>query len=322
MEAFEPRNRSPSPSPAAEKASEREIDFYPYGEESPRPFAGILQSQVLRFIAESPSKVTFNSIKRHFCKTNLRNPKRLKPLVAGLIQTGRLCYTSHYGNSYIEISYDQPQAVSEHVIIKPPLCSFKATPGQCVVTLGRGAAFGGGDHPTTRLAIQLIDALLHRPGWQIQRDACRAIDVGTGSGILAIVAAKMGVGLVCGVDADPCAVFESRENVRLNHIENRVTILKGEMASITGSYDLVIANLRMPTLFGLWSAVEKKIAEDSILVFSGLKTEEAGELCDFYADAGFFVHQQRSEKGWTAVCLTRGWFLNERPERITVYGPQ
>ena len=277
--------------------------------------------QVLRLIAESPSKVTFGSILRHFCKTNRRNPKRLKQLVAGLIEDGRLCYTSHYGNSFIEISYDQPQAVSEHVIIKPPLRSLNALPGQCVISLGRGAAFGGGEHPTTRLAIQLIDALLHLPSWQDRRRACRAVDIGTGSGVLAIVAAKMGVGLVCGVDTDPCAVFEARDNVRLNQVETRVRILNEDMDGITGSYDLVFANLRMPTLFGLWPAMEKKIADDSLLVFSGLKPEEAAAICDFYAEVGFFIHQKRSEMGWTAVCLARGRILDEALSPTSVYRP-
>ncbi len=278
------------------------------------------ERHVLRFIAESPTKVTFGNLRRHFCKTNPRNPKRLKQLVAGLIQTGQLCYTYHHGSSFIEISYDRPQAVSDHVTIKPPLCSLKTLAGQSVISLGRGAAFGGGEHPSTRLAIQLIDALLHLPGWKNRQHVCRAIDIGTGSGVLAIVAAKMGVGLIWGVDSDPCAVFEARDNVRLNAVENRVRILDEGLDALTGLYDLVFANLRMPTLFGLRSALEKKLADDSILIFSGLKTEEAASICDYYAEAGFFVHQQRSEKGWTAVCLARGRILDGGPGPLSLYG--
>lgn len=276
--------------------------------------------QILRFIAESPHRVNFGSLSRHFCKSSPRNPERLKLLVAGLIQSGQLCYTSHFGNSFIEISYDQPRVVSEHVTIKPPWCSLRDIPGQCVVSLGRGAAFGGGEHPTTRLAIQLIDALLHLPDWRARGHDCRAVDIGTGSGVLAIVAAKMGVGLVLGIDADPCAVFEARENVRINQLEHRVTILSDDLDGIHGTYDLVFANLRMPTLFGLWSALEKKIADDSIFVFSGLKTEEVSAICDFYAEAGFFVHQNRSEKGWAALCLARGRILDEGPGPKLVHG--
>jgi ribosomal protein L11 methyltransferase len=272
--------------------------------------------QVLRFIAESPTKVTFGSLKRHFCPTDQCNPKKLKRLVASLIQTGQLCYTSHYGNSFIEISYDQPRPVSEHVVLKPPLSSLKALPGQWTVSLGRGAAFGGGDHPTTRMAIQLIDAILHRPNGRVGRHAWRALDVGTGSGVLAIVAAKMGVGFVCGIDTDPCAVFEARDNVRLNRVEDRVDILHDDLNSVSGFYDLVFANLRMPTLFDLWSVLKNKVADHCILVFSGLKSEEAKPICEFYEAVGFYRHQKRSEKGWSAICLTRGSFLDESAEPI------
>lgn len=267
--------------------------------------------QVVRFIAESPTKVDFGRLKRHFYKTDQGNPKKLKQLVADLVQRGQLCYTSHYGNSFLEISYDQPRSVSKHVIIKPPLSTWKAPPGQWVVSLAKGAAFGGGEHPTTRLAIQIIDDVLHRPNLPVRHHACRAVDIGTGSGVLAIVAAKMGVGFVCGIDTDPCAVFEANENVRLNHLENRVKILNHNMDSIAGSYDLVFANLRMPTLFDLWSFLEKKVADHGILVFSGLKSAEVKPICDFYNSVGFFLHQKRSEKDWCAICLTRGSFLGE-----------
>ena len=180
-----------------------------------------------------------------------------------------------------------------------------------MVSLGRGAAFGGGEHPTTRLAIQLIDATLHRPNWPVRRHACRALDIGTGSGVLAIVAAKMEVGFVCGIDTDPCAVFEASDNVRLNHVEDRVKILQDDLDSISGSFDLVFANLRMPTLFDLWSVLENKVADDSLFIFSGLKSEEIKSICDFYEAVGFFLHQKRSEKGWSAICLARGSFLDE-----------
>jgi ribosomal protein L11 methyltransferase len=277
------------------------------------------KSQVLRFVADAQYKVSFNCIKRHFCDAHPCDPKQLKQMVASLIQSGQLCYTSHYGHSFIELSYDQPQSVSEHVVIKPPLRSLKALPGQWVVSLGRGASFGGGEHPTTRLAIQLIDDLLHLPRWQNRCQKYRAIDIGTGTGVLAIVAAKMGVGLVCGIDSDPCAVFEARDNVRLNHLEERVKIFDDDLSAIPGSYDLVFANLRMPTLFGFRSALEKKTTADSVLIFSGLKTGEARSLCDFYKEEGYLVHQKRSEKGWSAICLARGSFLNEDAEPMEGY---
>lgn len=277
------------------------------------------ENQVLQFIAESPSKVSFACLQHRFCKACRKKPEELKRTVAGLIQSGKLCYTSHFGRSFIEISYGQPRLVSEHVVLKPRLTSWNATAGQLVVTLERGAAFGGGEHPTTRLAIQLIDASLHLPHWLDKKQARGAIDIGTGSGILAIVAAKMGLGFVCGIDTDPCAVFEARDNVRLNHLENRINILNADIDAIPGSYDLVLANLRAPTLFGLRSVLDKKVTADSTLIFSGLKTDEVGSICDFYEEAGFFMLQNRSEKGWSAICLTRGALSDEKPELMPGY---
>lgn len=264
-----------------------------------------LESKTLRFISDAPSKVTFACLKRYFYEFHQKNPKKLKRVVASLIQAGQLSYTSHYGNSFIEISYDRPRAVSEHVVLKPPLCSLNVLPGQWIVTLGRGSSFGGGEHPTTRMAIQLIDAVLHMPLWREKKHTLRAIDIGTGSGVLAIAAAKMGLGFVCGLDTDPCAIFEARENVRLNALEDRVTILDDDLDAIAGSYDFVFANLRTPTLFDIRNNLQKKAAAGSVLILSGLKTDEMRAVCDFYEEVGFLMLRKRLEKGWGALCLAR-----------------
>lgn len=277
------------------------------------------EAQILQFITESFSKVSFACLKRHFNEAHQTDQKELKRLVAGLMKAGKLCYTSHYGNSFIEISYSHPKAVSEHVVLKPPLCLLDPPPGKCVVTLERGASFGGGEHPTTRLAIQLIDALLHVPYWRDRKQVLRAIDIGTGSGVLAIVAAKMGLGFVCGIDTDPCAVFEARENVRLNHLESHVTILDDDLDAVTGSYDFVFANLRTPTLLGLRSFVEKKVKADSALLFSGCRIDETLPICELYKESGFINIQTRCAKGWSSLCLARGPQVRENALSIQWY---
>ncbi len=265
------------------------------------------EAQIYNFIAEASTKVDFGCLKRHFNETQHQlSSQTLISGLTGLMQSGKLCYTYHYGCSFIEISYDQPHVVSEHIVIKPPQCSLKALPGKREVVLGRGAAFGGGEHPTTRLAIQLIDAILHSATEREKVPTLRAIDIGTGSGVLAIAAVKLGLGFVCGVDIDPCAVFEARENVRLNFLEERIVVRDDELKAIVGPFDLVFANLRTPTLLGLRDELDKKTAADSRMIFSGLKTEETKAVCDYYAEAGFLMAQMRSEKGWTAICLARG----------------
>lgn len=264
------------------------------------------ESVLLEFIARSPSKVNFSRLHRHF-RGEPFTKKELKDLLSNLVQAGKLCYTSHFGTTFIEISYDQPRVVSSHVVLKPPLTSFAASPGQVVVVLQRGASFGVGEHPTTRLAIQLIDAILHPRPWT-KKAGRKAIDIGTGSGVLAIVAAKMGIRFVHAIDTDPCAVYEARQNVCLNQFEAFVKVLDERLDMIDNRYDFVFANLRTPTLFDLRDSLEKKIAPDGVLVFSGIKTEETESLGDHYEQAGYSILKKRSEMGWSAIALGRGPF--------------
>lgn len=270
-----------------------------------------IDRRVLRFVDNSPSKVSFSKLKRHFFQTHQTPTKELKRVVAGLIQAGKLCYTSHYGTSFIELSYDHPRCVSKHVVLKPRRCSLRVDPDLVLVTLKRGASFGGGEHPTTRLSIQLIDDFLHSPPWRDNIPALDAIDIGTGSGVLAIVAAKIGIGMVRAIDTDPCAVFEARENVRLNNLQQQVTVLDKSLEAIAESYHIIVANLRTPTLCRLGPLLEEKARTDSVLIFSGCKTDEINVIGDCYEKLGFSLLQIRSEKGWGALCLARGAISHE-----------
>lgn len=265
-----------------------------------------LRTKIVRFISESPSKVCFDHLKRHINENHQVNVRTLKRLVGGLVQEGTLSYTYQFGRSFIDLSYDRPRIVSDHVVIKPPWCSWSASADQRVISIARGASFGGGDHPSTRLAIQLIDNVLHLPVLREMLDTLRVMDIGTGSGLLAIVAAKIGVGTVCGIDTDPCAIFEAGENIRLNHVENRVTLFEESLDAFDGPYDLVFANLRAPTLSALRAQLDTVVATDSLLVFSGLKSDELNFIAIHYKKSGYSILDERTEGGWGALCLARG----------------
>jgi ribosomal protein L11 methyltransferase len=279
-----------------------------------------LESLILGFLSESRSKVDFRRLKHHLGETLQLEAKVLKRVVSGLIQNGTLCYTFHFGRSFIEISYDRPRVVSNHVVIKSPRCSWPASAEQVVVSLYRGASFGGGDHPSTRLAIQLIDRLLHLPGLRCKKQSLRAVDIGTGSGILAIVAARLGVGQICGVDTDPCAIYEARDNIGLNGVEDRVNLIDKNLDDIDdGLYDLVFANLRLPTLYGLRDLLEELVPVDSALVFSGLKSDETKRIAEFYKKSGYFLFEESNQNGWGSVCLLRGALLDDTISCLPVY---
>jgi ribosomal protein L11 methyltransferase len=265
-----------------------------------------LMKRVLDVIVASPSKICFSDLSKHFKNENQVSRQALKRAVSKLIHSGRLCYTSHYGRSFIELSYDQPLLVSQHVIVKPPSTSWCTSGRQYVVSLERGASFGGGEHATTRMAIELIDDLLHQPPWWGKRASMQAIDVGTGSGILALVAASIGLKLIHGIDTDPCSVFEARRNFHLNGKQDCITILQEPLEDINLRYDLILANLRAPTLLGLGKTFEKLATKQSALIFSGLNTAESGKVCQRYYQKGYRMQKKRTEKGWCAICLVRG----------------
>ena len=270
-----------------------------------------LRTKIVGFILESQSKVSFDHLKRHLNETTKANIRRLKRVINELVQEGTLSYTYEFGQSFIVLSYDRPRIVSDHVVVKPPWCSWSATDDQQVISIARGASFGCGDHPSTRLAIQLIDMALHLPMFKYKLHTLRGIDIGTGSGILAIVAAKIGVGTLCGIDTDPCAVFEAGENIRLNQVENRVTLFEENLNAIIGPYDLVFANLRAPTLSSLRDQLDSVMAPNRLLVLSGLKSSELKPIAHHYKKTGYFIIDERIESGWGALCLARGALSSE-----------
>jgi ribosomal protein L11 methyltransferase len=268
-----------------------------------------IESKIIQFIAERPTKVSFRDLQRQFFNYHL-GIKDLKKIIVRQIETGRLCYTSHYGGSFIEMSYAQPCRISKHVVIKPPLVSYESTADECVVTIEKGASFGGGEHPTTRLAVGLIDDFLYRMLRGENRKVLHAADIGTGSGILAIVAAKLGIGSITAIDTDPCAIYEARHNVRLNDLQLRITVISAELNALDFECDCIFANLRTPTLLALLNSILQKIRYDGLLILSGIRVDELHDVCAAYRKANFQNIQERSKMGWGAVCLARGSFLD------------
>lgn len=265
-----------------------------------------LDIQILRIIDESPSKVTFRVLAKSVCcAVDTVRLKAIKQSVAKLIRQGTLCYTFHFGHSCIERSFEKPIQISPHIIIKPPMCTYDGINNSVVVNIEKGASFGGGDHPTTRMAIKLIDSCLNQPYWNKTNKHLKAIDIGTGSGILAIVVAALGFDFVLGLDTDPCAIFEARENVRLNQLTDRIRICGEPVNLIKERFDLVIANLRTPTLITLCKIINRITNRNCVLIISGMKVEESQSVGTFYKKNGFFVADTKQENGWSALCLMR-----------------
>jgi ribosomal protein L11 methyltransferase len=169
------------------------------------------------------------------------------------------------------------------------------------IRLVDSAAFGTGLHPTTALCLDVIEDLL------AVATPSRVLDVGTGSGILAIAALRRGVPEATGVDVDDDALRVAAENARLNGVADRLSLLLGGAEVVRGSWPLVVANVRSAELMEMAPALTRTIAGGGSLVLSGLPHSVAAEVERVYQRLGLRPVRRQDRDGWTALLLHASW---------------
>lgn len=197
----------------------------------------------------------------------------------------------------------RPQRVGRRFVVTPSWEDVPAQPGDLVLRLDPGMAFGTGDHPTTRSCLRLLEAAL-RPGE-------RVLDIGTGSGVLAIAAALLGARHVYAVDHDPEAVRTARENVARHGLEDRVRVelveVNAEVLPRLGPVDLVLANLLSSLLLPLLPALPGTLAARGRAILAGLLETERPAFEAALQAAGLRVvatdEEANDEGGWWSACV-------------------
>ena len=191
------------------------------------------------------------------------------------------------------------EKIGARTVIKPTWEEYEVKVGEIVVELDPGAAFGTGQHATTSLCIRALEDLV-RPGMTV-------FDVGTGSGVLAIVAAKLGAKRVEAVDFDPVAVRVARENVRQNGAEDVVRTERSDLLkSVAGKADLIIANIIADIIVRLFGEVKGSLAAGGTMLLSGIIEDRLPDVVEAAAQHGFAVEKIEQEKGWAAVIVKGG----------------
>ncbi len=185
------------------------------------------------------------------------------------------------------------------VFVRPSWVSAAPPEGAAEVVLDPGMAFGTGSHPTTSLCLSALSDLL------AGRSGASVLDVGTGSGLLAIAARKLGAGRVRGNDNDPVAVEVARENAARNGVE--VELSAEPLARIDGRYDLVVANILANTLVELAPDVAAHLAPGGVAVVSGILGPQEDEVRAAYAAAGLAPDpgQDRRDGEWSLLAFRR-----------------
>jgi ribosomal protein L11 methyltransferase len=165
-------------------------------------------------------------------------------------------------------------------------------PGDVTVAIDAERAFGQGNHPTTRLVVGALDALIE-PGHSV-------LDVGCGSGVLSVVAARTGASRVVAVDIEEAAVAATSANAERNGVGATVEASATPVQEVTGAFDVVVANILAPVLVELAPAVAARVAPGKTLVLSGLLSSQRDEVLAAYP--GFVVEAETEIDGW--LCCT------------------
>ncbi len=190
--------------------------------------------------------------------------------------------------------YYHPVQVGEHLVVCPSWEAYDRKPDEVVLTLNPGMAFGTGTHDTTRLCMELLEKYI------TPQDT--VLDVGCGSGILAITAALLGANKIIGCDIDEVAVKVAGENAALNGVQDRIAFHQGDLTSqVEGSFQIICANIVADVIIRLSEDAGRYLAKDGIFITSGIIDTREQDVLDALEQNGFQVIERRTSGGWVAL---------------------
>ena len=197
-----------------------------------------------------------------------------------------------------------PSRVGRRLIIKPTWEEFEAAEEDIILELDPGMAFGTGTHPTSRLCLETLERIFADPSINDSQVPLTPdlLDVGTGSGILAIAAAKIGAKRVIAIDIDPKAVCVAGENIELNRVGDQVTVSSTPLGEVSGAFSVVVANILAEDLVRMAEELVGKMRAGGFLILSGILAEKENTVLDGFA--GFPLDLAEMSRGGEWSCIT------------------
>ena len=192
--------------------------------------------------------------------------------------------------------------VGRHIVIRPSWRDYVPAPGDLVIQLDPGMAFGTGLHPTTQMCLVALEELIC-PGAEV-------LDLGTGSGILAIASARLGAGHVLAVDNDPIAVDAARDNVMNNGVQGTVSVMCGSLTETSGSYDLVGVNILARVIVEMvQEGLTTRVRSGGGLIAAGILADQEPEVVAALKRGDFTLVERQQRDDWVCLVAKPGYSL-------------
>mgnify|MGYP000987500220 CR=1 FL=1 len=209
---------------------------------------------------------------------------------------GELTFNEIDDNDWAESwkKYYKPRRIGEKIIIKPSWESADIQPGDLVVELDPGMAFGTGTHETTIMCTEALETFV-KPG-------DRVYDIGCGSGILSIVSAKLGASKVIGVDLDPTCIEVSNENIVNNNVEDKVQVIQGNLLDVIDEKaDVIVSNIIAEIIVKMSKDLKEFLVKDGIFIASGIIIEKISMVKEALVENNFEIIEVKELGEW--ACL-------------------
>ncbi|MGD1006108.1 MAG: 50S ribosomal protein L11 methyltransferase [Ignavibacteriaceae bacterium] len=186
--------------------------------------------------------------------------------------------------------------VSDKLVIKPTFKDYQAKPGQIIIIIDPKMSFGTGEHQTTKLVLQFLEKNV--------KNGIKVLDVGSGTGVLAIAAVKLGAESAIAIDNDEWCCENGRENCRLNSVDKAVDVRLGEIKDIAGNnFDLITANIQKNILLDIAEEIKNRLKPGGLLILSGLLYNDEADIVKKYSSLNFEMLEKKSLDEWMAVKL-------------------
>ena len=189
----------------------------------------------------------------------------------------------------------KPERITDRIVVKPTWEPFEAREGDIVIEIDPGMAFGTGTHPTTRGCLRLIEEVVSKTKGGIET----MLDVGTGSGILAIAATMLGVQRTIAIDVDRSAIRVAEENVALNKVGPQVSVSRIKVDGMRAMFDLVVANIIAEELVRLSRDLNDRVLPGGSLILSGIIVEKADMVKGAFKE--FLLEKELTEGEWVSL---------------------